>query len=164
MNEQDRLTHLDTKGQVQMVDVGNKPVSDRKAVAEGRIVMKPQTLAMIESGQHKKGEVLSIARVAGIMAAKRTADLIPLCHPIMLTRVNVDLDIDRDNSSVRCRTTTQTSERTGVEMEALTGTQVALLTIYDMCKAVDRAMEIGQIRLVYKVGGKSGEWHRGDNT
>ncbi len=164
MNEQDRLTHLDTKGQVQMVDVGNKPVSDRKAVAEGRIVMKPQTLAMIESGQHEKGEVLSIARVAGIMAAKRTAELIPLCHPIMLTRVNVDLDIDRDSSSVRCRTTTQTSERTGVEMEALTGTQVALLTIYDMCKAVDRAMEIGQIRLVYKAGGKSGEWHRGDNT
>ena len=143
-----------------MVDVGEKQVTQRKAVARGTITMELATLNMIESGNHKKGDVLGIARIAGIMAAKKTADLIPLCHPIMLTNVNIDLEIDSAGSAVHCHATTKTSERTGVEMEALTAVQVVLLTIYDMCKAVDRGMEISRIHLVHKSGGKSGQWQR----
>lgn len=163
MSSQGNLTHFNEQGNVHMVDVGNKSVTKRKAVAEGRITMNPETLAMIASGTHKKGDVLSVARIAGIMAAKKTSDLIPLCHPLMLTRVNIELVIEKESSAVRCEVTAETAERTGVEMEALTGLQIALLTIYDMCKAVDRGMEIHQARLVHKSGGKSGEWNRESN-
>ncbi len=141
-----------------MVDVGEKSITRRSATARGFIEMQPETLALIEQGDHKKGDVLGIARVAAIMATKRTADLVPLCHPLALTHVSVDFEIDRENNRVRCALTTQTNGQTGVEMEALTGVQVALLTIYDMCKAVDRGMVIGDVRLVHKAGGKSGEW------
>ena len=143
-----------------MVDVGEKSVTRRKAVTEGWIIMQPNTLAMIKQGDHKKGDVLSVARIAGIMAAKKTAELIPLCHPLMLTSVTIDMEIQDDNHAVRCEVSAETAERTGVEMEALTGLQVALLTIYDMCKAVDRGMEIKDVRLIHKSGGKSGEWNR----
>ena len=142
-----------------MVDVGAKSITQRKAVARGYIDMHTDTLALIEQGNHKKGDVLGIARIAGIMATKRTADLIPLCHPLALTHVSVEFSIDRDQSRVNCEVTTQTNGQTGVEMEALTGVQVALLTIYDMCKAVDRGMVIGDVRLLHKSGGKSGEWN-----
>ena len=160
MVNDEKLTHFNDQGDVHMVDVGAKQVTARKAVAEGMISMKPETLVMIEQGNHKKGDVLSVARIAGIMGAKRTADLVPLCHPIMLTNVNIDLEIDQNNNAVRCVATTQTSERTGVEMEAITAVQVVLLTIYDMCKAVDRGMELSGIRLIHKSGGKSGDWNR----
>lgn len=159
-NDDNRLTHFNADGDVHMVDVGAKQTTKRRAVAEGRIRMLPETLAMIEAGDHKKGDVLAVARVAAIMAVKKTAELVPLCHPIMLTKIDVSMDIERENNQVHCRVTTETTERTGVEMEALTGVQVALLTIYDMCKAVDRGMEMGDIRLVHKSGGKSGEWNR----
>ncbi|NKB64417.1 MAG: cyclic pyranopterin monophosphate synthase MoaC [Gammaproteobacteria bacterium] len=155
-----KLTHFNEQGDVHMVDVGSKKVTSRKAVARGTINMMPNTLGMVKQGNHKKGDVLSIARVAGIMAAKRTADLIPLCHPIMLTRVVIDLWLDEKNSAIHCEATTETSERTGVEMEALTAIQTTLLTIYDMCKSVDRGMEINGIGLVHKSGGKSGVWNR----
>lgn len=154
------LTHFNAEGDVHMVDVGAKASTRRRAVAEGSIRMQPQTLAMIAAGDHRKGDVLAVARVAGIMAAKRTAELVPLCHPIMLTRIDIALEIRPDSDSVHCTTTAETTERTGVEMEALTGVQVALLTIYDMCKSVDRGMEMGDIRLMHKSGGKSGEWNR----
>lgn len=144
-----------------MVDVGDKPVTQRIAVAEGWIEMAPQTWALVRSGGHKKGDVLGIARIAGIMAAKRTAELIPLCHPLMLTRVEVDLDATAEDNAVYCRAHVATRERTGVEMEALMAVQTALLTVYDMCKAVDRGMRITDVRLVHKAGGKSGEY-RGD--
>jgi cyclic pyranopterin phosphate synthase len=160
MSNSDSLTHFNADGDVHMVDVGGKDATRRRAVAEGRISMQPETLEMIEAGDHKKGDVLSVARVAGIMAVKKTAGLVPLCHPIMLTRVDINLATDSSSSSVLCTVTTETTERTGVEMEALTGVQVALLTIYDMCKSVDRGMEMGDIRLVHKSGGKSGEWNR----
>jgi cyclic pyranopterin phosphate synthase len=152
------LTHFNQRGEVHMVDVGGKDVTHRTAVAEGRISMKPETLELIRSGGHKKGDVLGIARTAGIMASKRTADLVPLCHPLMLTRVEVDLKVDPKDAVVHCRTTVETNGQTGVEMEALTATQVALLTIYDMCKAVDRGMTMDGIRVVRKSGGKSGDW------
>ena len=152
------LTHFDQTGQAHMVDVGAKSTTKRSATARGYIEMLPATLALIEQGDHKKGDVLGIARVAGIMATKRTADLIPLCHPLALTHVSVDFDIDQENNRVRCELTSQTNGQTGVEMEALTGVQVALLTIYDMCKAVDRGMIISDVRLLHKSGGKSGEW------
>jgi cyclic pyranopterin phosphate synthase len=152
------LTHFNQRGEAHMVDVGAKDSTHRIAIAEGRIVMKPETLELIRSGGHKKGDVLGIARVAGIMASKRTADLVPLCHPLMLTRVEVDLKIEPKDSSVSCRTTVETRGQTGVEMEALTATQVALLTVYDMCKAVDRGMTMEGIRVVRKSGGKSGDW------
>ena len=152
------LTHFDPSGQAHMVDVGAKSITKRSATARGHIEMLPSTLALIEQGDHKKGDVLGIARVAGIMATKRTADLVPLCHPLALTHVSVEFEIDNKNNRVRCELTTQTNGQTGVEMEALTGVQVALLTIYDMCKAVDRGMVIGDVRLVHKAGGKSGEW------
>ena len=153
-----RLTHFDAAGQAHMVDVGGKPTTQRVAVTEGWIAMDPATLALIREGGHKKGDVLGIARVAGIMAAKRTSDLVPLCHPLPLTHVSVDLDIQMAHNRVHCRVTCKTDHKTGVEMEALTATQIALLTIYDMCKAVDRGMVMGGIRLLEKDGGKSGRW------
>lgn len=154
------LSHFNRKGEAHMVDVGAKPVTHRTAVAEGRILMAPETLELIRSGGHKKGDVLGIARVAGIMASKRTADLIPLCHPLALTRVELDLTAETDPPAVHCRATVETHGQTGVEMEALTAVQIALLTVYDMCKAVDRGMTMEGIRLVRKRGGKSGEWNR----
>lgn len=152
------LTHFDQQGNAHMVDVGDKQITHRVAVACGVISMQPETLAMIVKGDHRKGDVLGIARVAGIMASKRTSDLIPLCHPIGLTHVEIDFTIDESQSTVTCRARTETRSQTGVEMEALTSVQVALLTIYDMCKAVDRGMCMNQIRLLKKSGGKSGDW------
>lgn len=157
MNE---FTHFNHRGEARMVDVGSKESTHRVAVAEGRITMRPETLNLIRSGGHKKGDVLGIARVAGIMGAKRTAELVPLCHPLGLTAVEVDLKLDSDAPAVHCRVRVETHARTGVEMEALTAVQVALLTVYDMCKAVDRSMTMQDIRLVRKSGGKSGEWSR----
>lgn len=162
MTEAKNLTHFNEQGNVHMVDVGDKSVTCRRAVAEGWIVMQPDTLAMIQRGDHKKGDVLSVARIAGIMAAKKTSELIPLCHPLMLTSVTIDMEIQEPSHAVRCEVASETTERTGVEMEALTALQVALLTIYDMCKAVDRGMEIRDVRLIHKSGGKSGEWNRQD--
>ncbi len=157
-----RLTHFNTAGDAHMVDVGDKPESHRIAIAEGRIHMLEETLKLVTEGRHKKGDVLAVARVAGIMAAKRTAELIPLCHPLPLSRIDVDLAPLVDSAAIQCRVTAETVARTGVEMEALTAVQVALLTVYDMCKAVDRGMTIGEVRLVEKSGGKSGRWRRGD--
>jgi len=154
------LTHFNQQGEAHMVDVGAKETTHRSAVTEGRIVMEPETLALIQSGEHKKGDVLGIARVAGIMAAKKTADLVPLCHPLALTHVNIDLTPEPEASSVHCVATVETKGQTGVEMEALCATQVTLLTIYDMCKAVDRGMVIEQVKLLEKAGGKSGHWIR----
>lgn len=152
------LTHFDAQGRAIMVDVGAKAETRRVAVATGVIRMQPETLDRIRAGDHKKGDVLGVARLAGIMGAKRTADLIPLCHPIALTRVSVDFDIDLAGHAVICTATAETVGRTGVEMEALTAVSVALLTIYDMCKAADRGMVIENIRLLEKLGGKSGHW------
>lgn len=159
----DKLTHFNDRGEARMVDVGGKEATERRAVAEGRIRMRAATVAMIQSGQHKKGDVLAVARVAGIMGAKRTAELVPLCHPIMLTRISVEFKVDERGHCVHCIATTGTRERTGVEMEALTAVQTALLTMYDMCKAVDRAMVIDKVRLVHKSGGKSGSHDRGED-
>ena len=155
-----KLTHINQRGEAQMVDVGSKAVTGRLAVAEGQIAMQAQTLQMISDGSHAKGDVLAVARVAGIMAAKRTADLVPLCHPLSLTRVEVSLKPDEQNAAVHCRATAETKERTGVEMEALMAVQVTLLTIYDMCKAIDRTMTIHTVRLLEKSGGRSGHWKR----
>ncbi len=141
-----------------MVDVGDKNISSRRAVAEGRICMQADTLAHIRAGDNRKGDVLGVARIAGIMAAKRTADLVPLCHPLALTRVEVELETEPSPPAVYCRASVETRGRTGVEMEALTAVQIALLTVYDMCKAVDRSMTIEQVRLVEKLGGRSGHW------
>ena len=163
------LTHFDDQGQAHMVDVGGKPATHRVAVATGRIEMLATTLALIESGTAKKGDVLGIARIAGIQAAKKTSDLIPLCHPLALTRVAVAFAmVDRDAEAntdtvpqVTCTATVETVGPTGVEMEALTAVQVALLTIYDMCKAVDRGMRITDVHVLEKHGGKSGSWAAG---
>jgi cyclic pyranopterin phosphate synthase len=156
------LTHFNDSGEAHMVDVGGKDVTRRVALAEGLIHMLPQTLDLIERGGHKKGDVLGIARVAGIMGAKRTADLVPLCHPLSLTRISIDLEPRRrPDPSVYCRASVETRGQTGVEMEALCAVQVSLLTIYDMCKAVDRGMSIERVRLLEKSGGKSGRWRRG---
>lgn len=155
-----KLTHLNESGEAHMVDVGGKAATAREAVAEGSIHMQPATLRLIIEGGHKKGDVLAVARIAGIMAAKKTADLIPLCHPIALTRVEVELTPDEHTHAVRCRAIAATVGQTGVEMEALTAVQIALLTIYDMCKAVDRGMTLTDIGLVSKTGGKSGTWQR----
>ncbi|HTH94338.1 MAG TPA: cyclic pyranopterin monophosphate synthase MoaC [Rhodocyclaceae bacterium] len=152
------LTHFDNAGQAHMVDVGAKEDTQRVARATGRIVMQAQTLALIEAGDAKKGDVIGIARIAAIQASKRTSELIPLCHPISLTRVAAEFRIDTDNSAVECEVTAQTTGKTGVEMEALMAVSVGLLTIYDMCKAVDRGMKIESIRLLEKAGGKSGHW------
>ena len=157
------LTHFDQQGNAHMVDVGDKQVTHRVAVACGDIAMRSETLAMIVQGNHRKGDVLGIARLAGIMASKRTSDLIPLCHPIGLTHVEVDFTIDEQASIVSCRARTETRSQTGVEMEALTAVQVALLTIYDMCKAVDRGMRMDGVRLLEKSGGKSADWQAEDN-
>ena len=152
------LTHFDAQGQAHMVDVGDKAVTRRVAVATGRIGMMPATLALIASGTAKKGDVLGIARIAGIQGAKKTSDLIPLCHPIGLTRVAVEFELQMEASCVVCTATTEVNGQTGVEMEALTAVQVGLLTIYDMCKAVDRGMVITDVKLLEKHGGKSGSW------
>ncbi len=154
------LTHFNAAGDAQMVDLGDKPVTHRVAVAEGLIRMEPRTLALIEQGGHRKGDVLGIARIAGIMGAKRTADLVPLCHPLVLTRVAIELDTRPSESAVYCRSTVETTGQTGVEMEALCAVQVSLLTVYDMCKAADRGMMIDGVRLLEKTGGKSGPWSR----
>jgi cyclic pyranopterin phosphate synthase len=155
------LTHFDAQGQAHMVDVAAKAATHRIAVAMGRIEMLPDTLRLIESGTAKKGDVLGIARIAGIQAAKKTSDLIPLCHPLALTRVALDFVIDSPASLVRCQATVETVGPTGVEMEALTAVQVALLTVYDMCKAVDRGMTITDVKLLEKHGGKSGSFVAG---
>ena len=152
------LTHFNAQGQAHMVDVAAKTATHRVAVAQGRIVMNPATLAIILEGTAKKGDVLGIARIAGIMAAKKTSDLIPLCHPLALTRVTLDFHTDAANASVTCQATVETIGPTGVEMEALAAVQIALLTIYDMCKAVDRGMTMTDIRLLEKHGGKSGSF------
>ncbi len=154
------LTHFNQNGEAHMVDVGEKAMTHRIAIAEGTITMHPDTLALIEQGGHKKGDVLGIARVAGIMASKRTAELIPLCHPLPLTHVELNFDTDTNSSSIRCQAKTETRGQTGVEMEALTSVQIALLTIYDMCKAVDRGMRLSEIGLTHKSGGKSGDWNK----
>ncbi len=156
------LTHFNQAGEAHMVDVGDKAVTKRTAIAEGRIEMLPETLALILKGEAKKGDVLGVARIAGIMAAKRTADLIPLCHPLALSKVNIDLTPLEEENAVHCLATVQTSGQTGVEMEALTAVQVTLLTVYDMCKAVDKGMTMGGVRLLEKAGGKSGHWLRGE--
>ncbi len=158
---QSDLSHFNNAGEAHMVDVGDKAVTRRIAVAGGRIVMLPETLQLIVSGQHGKGDVLGIARVAGIMAAKKTSELIPLCHPLAISKVTVDLQTDEAENAVLCQATVHTSGQTGVEMEALTAVQIALLTVYDMCKAVERGMVIGDIALLEKRGGKSGHWVRG---
>ena len=155
-----RLTHFNETGAVHMVDVGDKNMTQRVAVTEGYIEMQPETLALIMEGGHKKGDVLGIARIAGIMATKKTAELIPLCHPLSISHVDVALEPEPAHHRVRCQTTVKTVGQTGVEMEALTATQVALLTIYDMCKAVDRGMTVQSLRLLEKAGGKSGRWVR----
>jgi cyclic pyranopterin phosphate synthase len=154
----DGLTHFDPTGQAHMVDVGTKDETHRVAVATGVIRMKPETLAIIQSGTAKKGDVLGIARIAAIMAAKKTSDLIPLCHPLALTRVTVDFDVKEEDCGVFCTAQVETFSKTGVEMEALTAVQIGLLTIYDMCKAVDRGMVMGEVRVTEKHGGKSGDW------
>ncbi len=159
------FTHFNRKGEAHMVDVGDKEVTHRIAVAEGWILLSRETLDLIRSGGHKKGDVLGIARIAGIMAAKRTAELVPLCHPLSLASVAVDLNVETEPAcAVYCRTRVECHGRTGVEMEALMGVQVALLTVYDMCKAVDRGMTMQDIRLVQKQGGRSGTWIRQENS
>ena len=157
------LTHFNEAGAAHMVDVGAKAVTKRVAIAGGRITMQPATLQLVRQGTAKKGDVLGIARVAGIMAAKKTADLIPLCHPIALTHVDIEFDIDEANSAIACRATCEVAAQTGVEMEALTAVQIALLTVYDMCKAVDRGMIISDVCLLEKMGGKSGHWRRNND-
>ena len=156
------LTHVDSSGQAHMVNVAEKAESHRIAVAEGTIRMQPATLKLISEGGHEKGDVLGVARIAGIMAAKRTDELIPLCHPLPLSRIAVELRPLADEATVVCRATVETIARTGVEMEALTAVQIALLTVYDMCKAVDRSMCIETVCLLEKRGGRSGPWHRDD--
>jgi len=155
-----KLTHFDEQGQAHMVDVGAKEQTHRVAVTSGRICMQPETLALILQGGHKKGDVLGVARIAGIMAAKKTSDLVPLCHPLALTKVAIEFDIDEPHNRIQCLTRVETRGQTGVEMEALCATQTALLTIYDMCKAVDRGMVIDKVQLEEKSGGKSGHWKR----
>jgi cyclic pyranopterin monophosphate synthase len=152
------LTHFDNSGQAHMVDVGDKPNSKRTAIACGTITMLPETLKLILQGDAKKGDVLGIARIAAIQASKKTSDLIPLCHPISLTRVAILFDVDESACAITCKATCETTGQTGVEMEALTAVNIGLLTIYDMCKAADRGMVITDIKLLEKHGGKSGDW------
>lgn len=152
------LTHFDNQGQAHMVDIGNKSDTERIAIAQGSIRMKPETLQLIMQGDAKKGDVLGIARIAAIQASKQTANLIPLCHPISLTKVGVEFEIDSKANTIHCKVTAQCTGKTGVEMEALTATSVALLTIYDMIKAADKSMVISEIKLLEKQGGKSGHW------
>jgi len=159
-DQTDGFTHLDADGAARMVDVGDKAITKRVAVARGGVRMQAATLAKIESSEIAKGDVLATARLAGIMAAKRTADLIPLCHPLALNSVKVDLMCDRETNSVAITGTVSCTGKTGVEMEALTAVSVAALTVYDMCKAIDRGMVLEEIRLEEKTGGKSGDWQR----
>lgn len=156
------LTHLDAQGRASMVDVTEKAVTGREAVAEARVIMQPETLALLLDGRHPKGDVFAVSRIAGIQAAKRCSELIPLCHPLMLSSVKVELTAEPDTHSVRIEARCRVAAQTGVEMEALTAASVAALTLYDMCKAVDRGMEITGLRLLEKRGGKSGEWRRDD--
>lgn len=156
-----QLTHFDSSGQAHMVDVGDKAATKRIAIAQGSILMQPETLKLIRQGNAKKGDVLGVARIAAIQASKKTADLIPLCHPIALTKVSVTFDVDENTTSVTCTATTETIGQTGVEMEALSAVSVGLLTIYDMCKSADRGMVISEIKLLEKHGGKSGDWLAG---
>ena len=153
-----KLTHLDAEGRAAMVDVSDKPVSERTATARCTVLMQPGTIALIRDGAVKKGDVLSVARLAGIMGAKRTPDLIPLCHPLNLTSIDVNLSVDAARNAVDIDATVKVDGRTGVEMEALTAATIAALTVYDMVKAVDRGITIGDVRLVHKAGGKSGEY------
>ena len=157
INPSTSLTHVDQQGRVEMVDVGWKPVTDREAVARGHVSMQPETLRLIQDSLIKKGDVLTIAQLAGIMGGKRTSDLIPLCHPLPLNKLDVQLELDPGQNRVEISALARTSAKTGVEMEALTAVSVAALTVYDMCKGVDRGMTIGEIRLVKKSGGQSGD-------
>ncbi len=152
------LTHFDATGQAHMVDIGDKAFTRRVALAQGSIRMQPSTLALVAQGTARKGDVLGVARIAAIQASKRTSELIPLCHPIPLSRVQIEFEVDQDDSAVHCTARVECTGQTGVEMEALTAVQVALLTIYDMCKAVDRGMVITDVKLLEKHGGKSGSW------
>ena len=154
-----KLTHIDTDGTARMVDVGDKPETVREARAEAWVRMSEQTLALIETGGHKKGDVIAVARIAGIQAAKRCADLIPMCHPLMLSGIDIDIVLDKPGNRVHIITACRLKGATGVEMEALTAASVAALTIYDMCKAVDRGMVIEGVHLLHKSGGRSGEWN-----
>ena len=158
-----KLTHLDASGNARMVDVGDKQATLREARAEARVRMAAETLHLIETGGHKKGDVIAVARVAGIQAAKRCAELIPMCHPLLLTGIDVDITLDNKNSCVHITSACRLRGQTGVEMEALTAASVAALTIYDMCKAVDRGMVIEDVRLLHKSGGRSGEWNATDS-
>ena len=153
-----KLTHFDESGQAHMVNVGDKASTHRVAIATGKITMLPETFKMVGEGTHKKGDVLGIARIAGIQASKKTSDLIPLCHPLALTHVSIEFQTHAESNSITCQVRAETTGPTGVEMEALTAVQVALLTIYDMCKAVDRGMVMGDVKLLEKSGGKSGDW------
>jgi cyclic pyranopterin monophosphate synthase len=157
-----KLSHLDDQGHARMVDVGDKPDTERVAVAAGQITMQPETLALIQAGAVKKGDVLTVAQIAGIQAAKRTHELIPMCHPLLLTHIAVELTPGSapGRAWIDVQATVRTTGKTGVEMEALTAVAVAALTVYDMCKAVDRGMTISEVRLVHKSGGKSGDWNR----
>ena len=155
-----KLSHFDASGQAHMVNVGDKPNTHRIAIATGKITMLPETFSMIQAGTHKKGDVLGIARIAGIQASKKTSDLIPLCHPLALTHVSLEFTLNKNASSITCQVRAETTGPTGVEMEALTAVQVALLTIYDMCKAVDPGMRITDIQVETKEGGKSGQYNR----
>lgn len=155
-----KLTHFNQSGEAHMVDVGEKPSTQRTAITEGFIKMQAATLNLITKGQHKKGDVLGIARIAGIMASKKTAELIPLCHHLPITHVEIKLTAEQDNNRIHCLSIVKTNAQTGVEIEALNATQIALLTIYDMCKAVDRGMVIQSVQLLQKDGGKSGHWRR----
>jgi len=157
------LTHLDERGQARMVDVAEKPETHRVAVARGRVSLRPETLQLVREGRAAKGDVLAVARVAGIMAAKRTAELIPLCHPLPLTKVEVDVRTNEQDTCLEIEARVETVSRTGVEMEALTAVAVAALTVYDMLKAVDRGMTIDRIQLIEKAGGRSGTWQREDD-
>lgn len=157
-NQENRLNHFDGSGKAHMVDISDKDITHRTAVARGYIQMQANTLETIQAGDAKKGDVLGIARIAAIQASKKTSDIIPLCHPIALNKVSVTFDIDTSNHKVYCTVTTKCDGKTGVEMEALTAVSAGLLTIYDMCKAIDRGMQIGDIKLLEKHGGKSGDW------
>jgi cyclic pyranopterin monophosphate synthase len=157
-NIKPKLTHFDSSGQAHMVDVGDKTSTRRVAIASGKISMLPNTLALIQKGDTKKGDVLGVARIAAIQASKKTSDLIPLCHPISLTRVSITFEVNEKDTTITCTATAETVGQTGVEMEALTAVSVGLLTIYDMCKAADRGMMMSEIILLEKMGGKSGHW------
>ena len=156
----DKLNHFNERGEAHMVNVGDKAATHRRAIAEGSIYMQAETLQRILDGDNKKGDVLAVARIAGIMACKKTAELIPLCHPLALSHVDIELLPDENTASVLCHATVETTGNTGVEMEALTAVQITLLTIYDMCKAMDRGMCMSDIQLLSKSGGKSGDWQR----